>query len=111
VKYLSEAGFEAAHWADIGAHNATDAELLDWAAATGHIVLTADLDFGAILAATRGSRPSVVQVRSDILMPASIGDTVVRTLRQAQRQLAEGALISVDAAHARLRILPMNDET
>jgi predicted nuclease of predicted toxin-antitoxin system len=94
VSLLAEAGFEAIHWSDVGAANAPDDELLIWAAEHGCIALTADLDFGAILAAARTTRPSVVQVRSE-------------KMRQAREELLEGALISVDAARARLRILPL----
>jgi len=61
--FLAEAGFEAVHWSKVGSKSAT--ELMKWAAENDHIVLTADLDFGAILAATHGIKPSVVQMRSD----------------------------------------------
>ncbi|MGZ8323899.1 MAG: DUF5615 family PIN-like protein [Rhodoplanes sp.] len=54
------------------------------AAAHDHIVLTSDLDFGAILAATRQLRPSVLQVRSDLLTPEAIGGAVLAAIRQAQ---------------------------
>jgi predicted nuclease of predicted toxin-antitoxin system len=107
VNFLSEAGFEAVHWSEAGSSNATDVELMAWAAEHGCVVLTADLDFGAILAACKGTRPSVVQVRSDILTPRTIGGAVVLALRQARQELIEGALISIDAARARLRILPL----
>jgi predicted nuclease of predicted toxin-antitoxin system len=80
---------------------------MQWAAAQDYVVLTADLDFGAILAATRSSKPSVIQVRSDLLTPRAIGGMVVAALRQSQLELLEGALISLDAARARLRILPL----
>jgi predicted nuclease of predicted toxin-antitoxin system len=78
-----------------------------WAAENGYVILTADLDFGAILAASKGLGPSIVQVRSDILTPRAIGNAVVLALRQARQELIEGALISIDAARARLRILPL----
>jgi predicted nuclease of predicted toxin-antitoxin system len=68
---------------------------MQWASERGHVVLTADLDFGAILAATQSTRPK------------AIGGAVVTALRQTQRELLEGALVSVDAARARLRILPL----
>jgi predicted nuclease of predicted toxin-antitoxin system len=35
-----------------------------YTAARGYIVLTHDLDFGAILAVTRGEKPSVAQIRN-----------------------------------------------
>jgi predicted nuclease of predicted toxin-antitoxin system len=85
---------------------------MQWAAENDHIVLTNDvltndLDFGAILAVTRGTRPSVVQVRGDLLSPHEIGNAVVRAIHQARQELLEGALISVDVVYARLRILPL----
>jgi len=107
VGYLADAGFDAVHWSAVGSGSAPDTELMDWAAEHGYIVLTADLDFGAILAATQSRSPSVIQVRSDILTPLSIGRAVVTVIRQAQQELLDGALVSVDPARARLRILPL----
>jgi predicted nuclease of predicted toxin-antitoxin system len=109
VSFLSESGFEAVHWSDIGAGGAPDSELMLWATEHDHIVLTADLDFGAILAATQVKRPSVMQVRDEIPTPEVIGRAVTAALRQACQELTEGALVSVDAARARVRILPLRD--
>jgi len=107
VEFLVSSGFEAAHWSDLGALNASDDELMHWAAERGFVVLTCDLDFAAILAATHRTRPSVIQIRSDILTPEAIGPALVVAARQAHDELAEGAIISLDARHARLRILPL----
>jgi predicted nuclease of predicted toxin-antitoxin system len=107
VGLLVNAGFEAVHWSQIGPSDAADRVVMEWAAKHDHIVLTADLDFGAILAATRQAKPSVLQVRSDDLSPTAIGSTVVRSIRQASADLESGAILSVDPARARLRILPL----
>jgi len=107
VGFLSEAGFDPVHWSAVGAMTAPDTEVMKWAAERDYMVLTADLDFGAILATTQGTRPSVVQVRSDNLSPRAIGKAVTAALRQTERELSEGALVSVDGARARLRILPL----
>ncbi len=40
------------HWSQVGASNATDAEIFAWAAAQGAVVFTHDLDFCTILAST-----------------------------------------------------------
>jgi predicted nuclease of predicted toxin-antitoxin system len=56
------------------------------AAANDHIVVTCDLDFAAILAATRRNRPSVLQIRSDILTPERIGPTVLIAIRQMRQR-------------------------
>jgi predicted nuclease of predicted toxin-antitoxin system len=110
VGFLTEAGFEAVHWSAVGASSAPDGELMQWAVERDYVVLTADLDFGAILAATQSKRPSVVQLRSDILMPRAIGGAVVAAIRQTRHELLDGALVSVDPARARLRILPLRAE-
>jgi predicted nuclease of predicted toxin-antitoxin system len=81
---------------------------MQWAADHDHIVLTNDLDFGAILASTQKRRPSVLQLRSDILTPTAIGPVVVAAIRHSDQELRNGALISIDAVRARMRILPLN---
>ena len=52
IDLLTEAGFEAAHWSAVGAANASDTEIVGYASAHDYVVLTHDLDFSAILAAT-----------------------------------------------------------
>ncbi|MFB3892252.1 MAG: DUF5615 family PIN-like protein [Phycisphaerae bacterium] len=55
---LSAHGWEAVHWSSVGDPRASDKVVMSWAAANGHVVLTHDLDFGAILAATGAREPS-----------------------------------------------------
>lgn len=78
-----------------------------FAVAHDWIVMTHDLDFGAIPAATQDQAPSVVHVRADNLDPDVIGERIVRALRQMRAELAQGALLSVDTARDRLRMLPL----
>ncbi len=107
IAFLQDAGFEATHWSIVGSADASDRTLMQWAATHDHIVLTNDLDFSAILAATGLRKPSVVQIRADLLTPAAIGSTLLRALAQTQRELDEGALVSIDSVRARVRILPL----
>jgi predicted nuclease of predicted toxin-antitoxin system len=72
-----------------------------------YVVLTNDLDFGAILAATRAAAPSVVQVRAQDVAPEHLGDLVIRALRQYEDILQRGALITIDETRLRSRILPL----
>ena len=109
--FLHQAGFEAVHWSAIVKPDAPDFELMTWAAAHRCILLTNDLDFSAILAATNAQLPSVVQIRSDYLNPDGIGRQLLAALAQARDDLNTGALLSVDISKARLRILPMTDQT
>jgi predicted nuclease of predicted toxin-antitoxin system len=60
VGALTGAGIEAVHWSTVGTTNAPDAQIMAYALANDFVVLTHDLDFSAILAATQGGKPSVV---------------------------------------------------
>jgi predicted nuclease of predicted toxin-antitoxin system len=109
VAFLEHAGFEAVHWSSVGKGNAPDSDIMQWADDHGCVVLTNDLDFSAILASTHRRRPSVVQIRSDILTPAAIGGAVLAAIKRTIIDLADGALVSIDAKRARLRLLPLGD--
>lgn len=78
-----------------------------FAKAHGYIVLTHDLDFGAMLAATQGAKPSVVQVRAADVGPGAIGMQVIAALGQLTQDLEDGALVTIDANRTRLRVLPL----
>jgi predicted nuclease of predicted toxin-antitoxin system len=69
--------------------------------------VTNDLDFSAILAATRGEGPSVVQIRAQDLSPQTLGPTLVSVLRRNSSALETGAILTVDLQHARVRSLPL----
>lgn len=106
VRLFDDASFESVHWSTIGATNAPDKEIMDYAKANDYIVLTNDLDFSAILAVTHGEKPSVVQIRAENVSPDVIGWPVIAALRQMTAELEEGALITVDPKRTRLRLLP-----
>ena len=77
------------------------------AAANDYVVLTHDLDFGAILAVTHGQKPSVVQIRAENVSPEMIAASVISALRQMADELEMGALVTVDPDRTRLRVLPL----
>lgn len=108
IELLINAGVPAVHWSTVGANNAPDAQIMAYATANDYVVLTNDLDFSAILAATHGEKPSVVQIRADDLRPEAIGMQVVAALKQMDAALEEGALLTVDPNRTRLRLLPLH---
>lgn len=104
---LAEAGIEAVHWSELGARLAPDEEITAFAKSEGYVILTHDLDFSVILAATHGDKPSVIQVRSDDVSPDMIGKPVIKALRQMEVELDKGALLSVDPKRTRVHLLPL----
>jgi predicted nuclease of predicted toxin-antitoxin system len=107
ISTLAAVGIESVHWSTLGARNAPDTEIMAFAAANDYVVLTHDLDFGAILAATQGEKPSVVQIRAEDVSPDVIGAPVVSALHQMADELEAGALVTVDPNRTRLRVLPL----
>jgi len=95
------------HWSTLGAANAPDSEIMLYAKLNDYVVLTHDLDFSSILAATNGDKPSVVQIRSEDLSLDVIGQQVINALRQTATEVEDGALITIDPNRTRLRVLPL----
>lgn len=111
VTLLRQQGFEAWHWSAIGAPNAPDTAIMQWARENQAVVFTHDLDFGILLAVTQAGRPSVIQVRTQDVSPAHLGGIVVNVLKAHADALGSGALVTVDEARARVRILPIESRT
>ncbi len=107
IELLTDADMPAVHWSTVGANNAPDAQIMAYATANDYVVLTHDLDFSAILAATHGEKPSVVQIRAENVSPDVIGTQVIAALRQMASELEEGALVTIDPNRTRLRVLPL----
>ncbi len=110
---LQGSQIDAAHWASIGRRDALDTEIMAYAAAHDFTVLTQDLDFSTILAATQGEKPSVVQIRSDNLDPDVIGAQVIEAVRKLEAELDSGALVSVEPTRTRtrVRLLPLKPKS
>ncbi len=108
VPLLTTGGYDAQHWSQVGAANAPDAIILAWAVTNNAIVLTHDLDFGTLLAHTHAARPSVIQVRTQDVLPQTLGSLVLDALAAYEPLLITGALIIIDAQKVRARILPLH---
>lgn len=107
INLLTDAGMSAMHWTSLGQANALDSEIMRYASVHDYVVLTHDLDFSAILAATHGEKPSVVQIRAEDVSPDVIGASVITALRQMEHELNQGALVTVDPNRTRVRVLPL----
>jgi predicted nuclease of predicted toxin-antitoxin system len=104
---LIDAAFDAAHWSTLGAPDAPDEEIVAFARTNGFVIVTHDLDFGAILAAMHGDKPSVVQIRAANVSPDAIGGQVISALRRMSAELEHGALLTVDPVRMRISLLPL----
>ncbi len=107
VDVFRSAGWEADHWGRIGAPDAPDVEIMNWARKNGSIVFTHDLDFGAILAASGAKGPSVIQLRGEDTRPVTMGRVVSETMYNYRNELAAGALVTINPRRSKVTILPL----
>ncbi|MBF0530891.1 MAG: DUF5615 family PIN-like protein [Deltaproteobacteria bacterium] len=107
TSFFRSQGWDAVHWSRIGDYTASDHIILTWARDHNYIVFNQDLDFGAVLASSADNSPSVSQLRSQNILPESICSLVIKAIRQFEKELLDGALISIDQQKARIRILPL----
>ncbi len=107
ARLLREAGHDAAHVIELGLGNTDDPLILTAAADDARTIVTADTDFGALLAARGTSSPSVVMLRSsDHLTPDEQAQLIATVLARVGDDLEDGAIASVTPGRIRLRTLP-----
>jgi predicted nuclease of predicted toxin-antitoxin system len=107
VNFLQDNRVHAIHWSDIGECGAVDSLLFDYAQDQGLIIFTHDLDFGTLLAHSKGSAPSVIQARVPDPTPDKIGQQILQVIKQFQTELISGAIITLAADRNKVRILPI----
>lgn len=107
VAVFQSEGWPSAHWSMISDPKATDQEIMQWALLNGYLAFTHDLDFGTTLALTRAIGPSVVQLRSQDVIPSASDRFVVAAIRQHEGPLLQGAILVIDDQRLRVRLLPI----
>jgi len=104
---LTAMGIESVHWYGIGAPDAKDSEIMSYAIAQNYTVLTCDLDFSAILSATHENMPSIVQIRIQGFQSEKLAELIFNALSSSIKEVEKGAILTIDAKKARLRLLPL----
>jgi predicted nuclease of predicted toxin-antitoxin system len=106
---LEQAGHDAVHVRAIGLHRSDDVVVFDRAAAEDRIVVSADTDFGTVLAARSAQKPSVIQFRGrGSRKPEALARAIVSNLPQIIDALHAGSIVTFEPARIRVRALPIN---
>lgn len=87
-----------------------DKDIVAKALAEGEIILTFDLDFGALLAAAGTKLPSVIIFRLQDARPESVNSVLQKILSESTAELEKGAIISANERGYRVRHLPIQIE-
>jgi predicted nuclease of predicted toxin-antitoxin system len=89
---------------------ASDEAIVDAAAKEGRAILTQDLDFSALIALAGRSAPSVISLRLSSVRIEHINAVLQRVLPSVEKDVHEGAIITVEDHRIRRRPLPINKE-
>ena len=105
---LTQAGHDAVHLSAYDMQRASDEQVMARAAAEDRVVLSADADFGALLAQSRAATPSVLFIRRlagrRVTEQAAL---ILGNLDTFADDLAAGALVVLADEHIRIRALPL----
>lgn len=105
---LRAAGLDAVHVLDLDLVTATDDEIFDRAVADGLVVITADSDFGMMLALRRSVSPSVVHLRRVAeLAPDEHVTLLAANLPAIAGDLGRGAIASLSPSRLSVHDLPL----
>ena len=105
---LQDQGHDAVHVRDLGLHRATDEEILTHARDDDRVILSADTDFGALLARHNTARPSVILIRRQQARSATaIAALITANFPAIADDLASGAIVVLDEERIRIRTLPI----
>ena len=105
---LSAAGHDAAHVRDYGLQAAEDAVVFDRAAAEERVLVSADTDFGTLLAGGRAPSPSVVLFRRGAQRrPAEQVALLLGNLETLAAELQAGSVAVIEPDRIRIRKLPL----
>lgn len=108
---LSSHGHDVVHWSEVGDYRAPDVAILTWARAHGRVLVTHDLDFGAMLTDTEAVGPSVIQIRVQDLLASETAMAIVSAIEVASPAILRGAIVTIHEDRARIRILPLRSRT
>jgi predicted nuclease of predicted toxin-antitoxin system len=107
VALLREQGHDAIHLHDLGLDRLPDCDVMALARAEGRIVLTHDLDFADLIAASGETLPSVVIFCLRSMRAQRVNDYLRVLLTQHAATLSSGAVVSVSESQMRVRPLPL----
>jgi len=105
---LNRVGHDAVHVRDRGIRDSDDETVFDCAAREGRVIVTADTDFGQILARRNVNRPSLIIFRRRTeRRPERQVALLLRNLPGIVDALADGSVVTFEQIRIRIRGLPL----
>jgi predicted nuclease of predicted toxin-antitoxin system len=112
ARALDNAGHDASHVRDYGMQAATDEKVFARAANEDRVLVSADTDFGTLLALRNESAPSLILFRRGVPRRGdSQAQLILANLASIQEPLERGCAVVFDSARIRIRPLPIGQSS
>jgi len=105
---LLDAGHDAIHVRDIGMAAASDPEIFELAIKDNRILISADTDFGTLLALRESAKPSFILFRQTDKRPSSQLIFLLNQLPTLKKDLLSGCVVVFEDNRIRIRPLPIS---
>ena len=108
AEILCEAGHDAVHVRRYGLQAAPDSVIFERADQESRVIITADTDFGLLLARSKRRKPSVILFHHSLShLPSVQGRLLLDNLTQLTTALEQGSFIVFENLRIRTRTLPI----
>jgi predicted nuclease of predicted toxin-antitoxin system len=107
---LKQAGHDAVHLRSYGMQSASDMEVFRLAADQDRILISADTDFGTLLALWHDKKPSVLLLHHPQKSPQSQLSLLLANLPTIEEALEQGSIVILKATRIRIRSLPIGGD-
>lgn len=106
-QWLTGRNHDSVHVKDLGMKKAVDREIVEKAEKEKRVVITCDLDFGDIMAASGETAPSVIIFRLSNSTASNMISRLAAVIDESASSLDRGAIIIIEDTRHRIRTLPV----